>query len=291
MDCTHKFLMKGRVNANIILCSYVLLLFVSNNHCSVALTGMVVYRGLNSHDSSELFLLSKTWINEQQKLWEGSEGLTILVVGRAGTGKSTLINGLFSVEEEQKKPTSFNQNKPPFVAKKHVINKVPLSLMFWNSPKENSNEVEKVKDVDLIVYTLKMSDPRFQPEDKKIMRILVEIFGTGFFNKTVFALTFANKVGFVDTHGKHQRNKETIETKKSEWKNMIMATLKELSDAELGSIPVVTVGHRSEPVLFDKLWLTEMLKAFLLQLKEGKHPALVKICEQHFNKLLYIADN
>ena len=209
------------------------------------------------------------------------------MVGRASTGKSTLINWLLDRKEERKK--KLGQKKTVFISETLTINSVPLLLISWNSPKLldlNSTEMETVKDVDLIVYTLKMNDARFQPEDITIMRNLVEIFGADFYKKTVFVLTYANLVGFIDKH-KLKMNKETMEIKKSEWRNMTIAKLEVVSDVKKESIAIsiVTAGHSTQPILFDKHWPTEVLKAFLSQLEDIDHPAFIKICEQHFELL------
>lgn len=239
-----------------------------------------------SEPVQDVFPLNTTWINEQQKLWVEGKELSILVVGRSGTGKSTLINWLFGRKEEQKLLKLFNEKKRTFVSENLTIEDVPLLLMFWNSPKPadvDSVEAEAVRDVDLIVYTLKMSEPRFQPEDVTIMRTLVDIFGTGFLNKAVFVLTFANQVGSVEMH-ELKRNKGVFESKMDSWKNLTIEKLETISGVKkLGSIPsIVAVGCSTEPMLFDKDWTTEVLKAFLSQLEDANHPALVKICKQHF---------
>ena len=240
-----------------------------------------VYIGKPRHDE---ILLDRTWINEQKKSWVEGRGLSMLMVGRIGTGKSTLINLLLGRKKETE--MRLGEKKRPFKSETLTINSVPLLLMSWSSPKLsdlNSTEMETVKDVDLIVYTLKMDDARFQPKDITMMCNLVEIFGAGgFYKKAVFVLTNANRVGSLDKNSKHIMNKEIIETKKSEWRRKTIVKLEEVCGVKLESILFVPAGHSDIKMLFDKHWPTEVLRAFLSQLEDVNYPALVKICEQQF---------
>ena len=239
-----------------------------------------VYIGKPRHDE---ILLDRIWINEQKKSWVEGRGLSILMVGRVSTGKSTLINLLLGRKKETK--MKLGKKKTPFKSETLTINSVPLLLMFWSSPKLsdlNSTEMETVKDVDLIVYTLKMDDAHFQPKDITMMCNLVEIFGADFYKKTVFVLTNANKVGSLDKNNKHIINKEIMATKKSEWRRMTIAKLKSACGVKLESIPFVPAGHSDMKMLFDKHWPTEVLRAFISQLEDAYYPALVKICEHQF---------
>ena len=238
-----------------------------------------VYIGKPRHDE---ILLDRTWINEQKKSWVEGRGLSILMVGRVSTGKSTLINLLLGRKKETKMRLG---EKKPFKSETLTINSVPLLLMSWSSPKLsdlNSTEMETVKDVDLIVYTLKMDDARFQPKDITMMCNLVEIFGADFYKKTVFVLTNANKVGSLDKYSRHIMNKEIMETKKSEWRRTTIVKLEEVCGVKLESILFVPAGHSDIKMLFDKHWPTEVLRAFLSQLEDVNYPALVKICEKQF---------
>ena len=58
-----------------------------------------VYIGKPRHDE---ILLDRTWISEQKKSWMEGRGLSILMVGRVSTGKSTLINLLLGRKKETK---------------------------------------------------------------------------------------------------------------------------------------------------------------------------------------------
>lgn len=128
---------------------------------------------------------------------------SILIVGKFGTGKSSLINGLVGkpvAEEGRKKETGCTTETT-----KHsgVINGIELRV--WDTPglenvdsKDDSHLrdiAEKLnEDIDLMVYCLKMTDDRFYMDDKKAMKKLTEAFGKELWEHTVIALTFANRV-------------------------------------------------------------------------------------------------
>jgi predicted GTPase len=53
---------------------------------------------------------------------------------------------------------------------------------------------EKCKDVDLILYTVKMTDERMHDDDVRAMRKLTIAFGEQFWSRAAIVLTFANQV-------------------------------------------------------------------------------------------------
>ena len=94
------------------------------------------------------------------------------------------------------------------------INGVPLTLMFWNSPKQQDADLSEIKqritEVDLVMYAIRMDDARIQPRDRTILQTLSGLFGRTFWNKAMFVLTFANRVEFLGQRHIPQRTKEHL---------------------------------------------------------------------------------
>lgn len=93
----------------------------------------------------------------------GGNGLSILVMGKHGTGKSTLIQGLFGKVVERKGRRNFDV---PSVTMSYLsIDGVPLSITFWNSPGIYNDGVFKdeeciekmrgfIQKLDLVICTM-----------------------------------------------------------------------------------------------------------------------------------------
>ena len=135
-----------------------------------------------------------------QKAWSNQHELKILVTGKTGQGKSTLINGILGtkVAKEGARATRCTTEVAEYSV---TIQDVPVTV--FDSPglqdRTENEEVyiqnmrEKCKELSLILYCTKMINPRLTDDDKHAMKKLTEAFGEGFWNYAVFVLTFANK--------------------------------------------------------------------------------------------------
>ena len=227
----------------------------------------------------DVFPLNNTWIGLQQALWVEGQGLTVLVVGRSGTGKLTLMNWLLGREDEENSMKSFNEKKPTdhltVYSNNVTVNNVPLSLVYWNSPNKEDLASETIEGFDLIVYTLKMNDQRFKPKDTELLHLMGETFGASFFRRAVFVLTYANQVGSVENN-KFETSREILADKVAMWRK---------AAEQVAAVPVrvVPAGHFNKPKLFGKHWPTEVLKAFLSKLEDVDYPSFLKICGDLLN--------
>ena len=136
------------------------------------------------------------------------QNLKILVCGKTGTGKSSLINTMLGCEIFK---TGGPGEEPSFTFKTstwqvtsvstHVQN---VSLEIFDTPAvqdatESLHHDKCIDDVykrcecaDLVIYCVDMKETRWFPQDIKETKLLTEKFGINFWNKTVLILTKAN---------------------------------------------------------------------------------------------------
>ena len=133
------------------------------------------------------------------KSWEGDEELRILVTGKTGQGKSTLINGLLGASFAREGAGAARCTTEVEVYKKE-INGVPVVVFDSPGLQDNmSNEDEYIRSMketcqklSMVLYCTKMVNTRLGDDDKKAMKKLTQAFGQEFWNHAVFVLTFAN---------------------------------------------------------------------------------------------------
>ena len=131
--------------------------------------------------------------------WEKQKELRILVTGKTGQGKSTLINGVLGAKVAKEGARAIRCTTEVEVYAK-TINGVPVKV--FDSPglqDRTVNEEEyirgmrdKCKELSLVLYCTKMINPRLTDDDKHAMKKLTNAFGEEFWNYAVFVLTFAN---------------------------------------------------------------------------------------------------
>lgn len=182
--------------------------------------------------------------------------LTVVLIGRVGKGKSTLINSLFGKVVVMEGDSVYPVSRDVHINTYHMsgINIILIDTPGFtavDNPKSTEDAMQDIAekipayDVDLVIYCMKMTD-RFDGVDAKIATELTKVYGEKFWTHVLFALTFANEV-------KPSRNCENLDIAthfKRHLAEMIAAIQKnvlqksaQVSEVIAGKVPVVAVGR------------------------------------------------
>ena len=157
-----------------------------------------------SHDSQSLESSSSNIVEKFQALIKASLGghkeLRLLVTGKTGEGKSSLVNGIMGGKVAVEGASS-TRCTTQVIEYKAQIEGVPITL--FDSPglqDRTGNEDEYIADMkkkcqilSLVLYCTKMTNHRLKDEDQNAVKKLTEAFGHKFWKYAVLVLTFANE--------------------------------------------------------------------------------------------------
>ena len=244
-------------------------------------------------DGLELEAEDKDEIMEWVRKSSSKERIEILVTGRTGTGKSTLVNALVGkrVADVGNKLCTETKNVTGYEVKVGG----DVDIVVWDSPglqdgsgkeEEYLTELkEKCSNVDVIIYCIDVSAARaqFTGEDEKqtndlrAIQKLTATFGPEWWENSIFVLTRANALEAV------LKVKPDLEKRFNgrikDWRDRIHATLlKEgVRKGIVNGIPVEPAGHIKKPHLPGRMyWLSALWIMFLNRAKERSQPLITK---------------
>ena len=137
---------------------------------------------------------------------------SILVCGRTGVGKSSLVNFIVgedvcdvgdpAVVDEEAADTAFDQKTSKVSKQKIIMNNVGVTIYdspglqdgTADEPMYLADMLENCRDVDLVFYCHEMIASRWTPPEVRSVRLLTETFGSTFWDKAILVLTKANMV-------------------------------------------------------------------------------------------------
>ena len=155
-----------------------------------------------------------TFENLLQKIQATENEPKILVTGKAGQGKSSLINGMFGTQLAVEGARAVEEVYTGVVKEyNQSFHDVPVSV--FESPglkdgtaKDIKGIRDKCKELSLVLYCTKMVNQRLSNDDKRAMEKLTKAFGEKFWEYAVFVLTFAN---MENCERKDERDTDTRE--------------------------------------------------------------------------------
>ena len=219
---------------------------------------------------------------ESARQWEQLDRNTvrILVTGKTGTGKSALINGLIGDDVAQEGDT-LDPTTSEVQEIKQMVHGISLSI--FDSPglqdgTERENEYlqdmqQKCEKVDLVLYTIKMTDQRINVEDTDAMAKLTEAFGYDFWKKTMFVMTFANEIRSPEYPEDKHENRKYFEERLQLWKDGLPAFVEQRSRIPINigkHVPIVPAGYyKTRDLPGRKFWFSQFWKAVLDRMMES----------------------
>lgn len=205
---------------------------------------------------------------EKGKTCKMASSINILVTGKTGSGKSTLVSGILGFKVENNSRSQLSN---------YEVMREGIMVKVWDSPglqdgsgkqDEYLGEIDKqCKCRDLTIYCIKISDTRFvhteENPDIVAMKKLTHAFGKGFWSNCIIALTYANTLTAMDmdwdTLLPDEQNRR-FEHKIKQWKEQVKEILVQdigLSREAAETISIAPVGHFKRPHLPNyKYWLS-----------------------------------
>lgn len=227
-----------------------------------------------------------------------SDTIKVLVTGKTGTGKSTLINAIVgeTVAEE-----GGSLDLMTSVVTEYIKTVGDTTVKILDSPglqdgTEHEDEyLEDIKkkccDVHLMVYCIRMSETRFLPGNKDAiaMKKFSSALGQKIWQNSLIVLTFANDIlemAELNTDTDKEKNAYYFKAL-DDWTSLIhkfMATDLKLPSDIVEKVPVVPASLFEEPTLPDRCsntlsgnWLSGLwLKALEVTALNGQ-PALIRL--------------
>jgi len=183
-----------------------------------------------------------------------SSSIRILVTGKVGVGKSTLVNALVGMNVSK---TGHDVGSVTKKVERKVVYKNDIRVDITDTPGLGDLDMESDDtlhdaleyndDIDLLLFCMKMTED-FTRYHKQEINAITNIFGKYIWNKGLFVLTFANEISEID-----------FTTELVKMKSVIRDKITDIVDPRVAEkIPIVPTGFK-EPQLPDRpSWISEL---------------------------------
>lgn len=228
----------------------------------------------------------------------------ILVLGREGTGKSLLINGIMG-SKIAKEADGWHKSSG-IIKIDHV--RGSMKLTFWKasglhvkSEEARDNYVQKMRNAnctssDLVLYCTRMDeDPYLGEVDTEALGKFTEGFGKEIWENAIVVLTFANCVDIPKSDSPELSLKETNEEQVLLFKrriekctNEFKTALRQLHVPEevVSKVKYVPAGYNEAVSLPDCVnWLSHLIHTCVTSMKPASQDAFMKMISQRIEHL------
>ena len=213
----------------------------------------------------------------------------VLITGKMGTGKTTLIKGLM----EKYVPEADNILPHTIKVTPYEYEYDKINFTFIDTPglRDSSNshkDYKYLKDMvknnerpDLILFTIKMDDARLRSEDEATIKNVTDAFGWSTWKNAMFLLTFANKVSKVGSPPSSRENKVYFNKKRDDFSLLITKQLRtnRVQPEVANNIPIIPAGLIMQPFIpsdsrgiswMDEFW-HEIFKVLKAPMHDSSH--------------------
>ena len=180
------------------------------------------------------------------------KSFSVLVTGKSGVGKSSLVNALLGSEiaEVGRAPQSTTKEVTCYVTEIEGVSVTVIdSPGLQDGTGDESKYLEQLKircsKTDLNLYCIRMDLTCLDKSERKTIGLLTDLFKEQFWERTVFVLTFANTVLSICQKQQPQQIEEWFKVRTQEWRNLLCGTLQDnkVPRTTTECIPVVPAGH------------------------------------------------
>ncbi len=239
---------------------------------------------------------------------ESGDSVSVLVAGRTGVGKSSLINSLIGDAQLAAEGSSVRPVSREIISYTTSLN-TPIPgkeseatlLTAWDSPgfgdifisRENREErlsamKAVVEKADVLLYCFNITD-RITRDDISGIVEITKALDPSIWRKAVFPLTFANKLDIPESEKGKKGAKNLVQYlsyKVQEWKEIIYGVLKNearVPENILNDISVVPVGYRNKCPPGQDDWYTPFWIELYKKTRERGKPGLLRLTWSRFD--------